>query len=102
MYVWKVGSHWREMEISWKRESAAVRSRRVITIMRMDVFIMTFVSHSILSPFSGSLEWLRLRPTSGGAGPHLVACLKRGKNLRCVFHCERVVLLESSGPPGQV
>lgn len=60
---------------SWAggRDAAPVRGSQVITIMRMDVFIMGCVSRStppLPLSLSGSLEWLRLRPTSGGAGPH--------------------------------
>lgn len=92
------------------RDAAPMRGSQVITIMRMDVFIMGCVSRStpprrptpphptpLPLSLSGSLEWLRLRPTSGGPGPHFDAPasqlqpVSRGKCVSvCVCECVRV------------
>lgn len=92
-----------------ERDAALVRGRRVITIMRMDVFIMGCVSPPfqcpplrllLLLPLSlpGSLEQLRLRSTSGGPGPHLDAPQPRRYNLSPEGVCVCAILFHLYHP----
>lgn len=75
-------------------EAALVRGRRVITIMRMDVFIMSCVSYSnsflpiFFHPsFLPWLTWVPPHPTSGRLGPHLDAPASLASRGRLVGMC---------------
>lgn len=63
----------RSTDTGRRRAAASVRGRRVITVMRMDVFIMSGVFCYPPPPnlFSFSLEQLRLHSTSGRLWPRL-------------------------------